>query len=246
MTYVMSVKNWTLALALAGAGLMSEALAFGAAAQGRGDSNVPPGHMPRAGECRVWYDDRPPGRQPRSTDCVTAQREARRTGGRVIYAVDTRVSDRLHEAEDDRDRWSRVCDDSRRRARDCDWDDDRCIDRDRDGWCDWRERRPAACADRDRDGRCDYAEARYPSRLPHMMWAIRFERGRHERDVYRWLGTREVHVRYIDVNRDGVPEMVSWVDRRGHLIQRWVDDNRDGRADRVAIYRGGRVVRVIR
>jgi hypothetical protein len=29
-------------------------------------------------------------------------------------------------------------------------------------------------------------------------------------------------------------------------VQRWVDDNRDGRADRVAVYQGDRVVRVIR
>ena len=26
---------------------------------------IPPGHMPRAGQCRVWIRGRPPGRQPR-------------------------------------------------------------------------------------------------------------------------------------------------------------------------------------
>ncbi|MBX6392062.1 MAG: hypothetical protein IRY96_01205 [Burkholderiales bacterium] len=31
--------------------------------------NVPPGHMPPPGQCRIWYPDRPPGQQPPSGDC---------------------------------------------------------------------------------------------------------------------------------------------------------------------------------
>jgi len=30
---------------------------------------VPPGHYPRAGQCRLWYEGRPPGQQPRATEC---------------------------------------------------------------------------------------------------------------------------------------------------------------------------------
>lgn len=32
------------------------------------DSSVPDGHLP-AGECRVWYPDRPAGQQPPPGDC---------------------------------------------------------------------------------------------------------------------------------------------------------------------------------
>jgi hypothetical protein len=58
---------------------------------GRSSSEVPPGHMPSRGMCRVWVDGVPPGRQPRQTDCRTAERERRyyeqRYGrrARVIY-----------------------------------------------------------------------------------------------------------------------------------------------------------------
>jgi hypothetical protein len=30
---------------------------------------VPPGHYPRASQCRLWYEGTPPGRQPRATEC---------------------------------------------------------------------------------------------------------------------------------------------------------------------------------
>jgi hypothetical protein len=63
--------------------------ATSAAAQGRGNANkgkVPPGHMPPAGMCKVWYDGVPPGRQPRGAmSCAEAQRLAARDGARVIY-----------------------------------------------------------------------------------------------------------------------------------------------------------------
>jgi hypothetical protein len=62
--------------------------ATAADAQGRGNKKgkVPPGHMPPAGLCRVWYDGVPPGRQPRPTSCAEAERTAARNGGaRVIY-----------------------------------------------------------------------------------------------------------------------------------------------------------------
>ena len=65
-------------------------------AQGRGRANsaqgIPPGQMPRAGECRVWYDNLPPGRQPAPTNCDQAERVASRSrDARVIYGEDGRA-----------------------------------------------------------------------------------------------------------------------------------------------------------
>jgi hypothetical protein len=54
-------------------------------------SDVPAGHMPSRGMCRVWIDGVPPGRQPRQTDCRTAERQRPyyeqryRRNARVIY-----------------------------------------------------------------------------------------------------------------------------------------------------------------
>ena len=72
--------------------------ALPAAAQGRGgrynerNQGVPPGQLPPAGQCRVWYDGRPPGQQPRSTSCNNAERIASRDrDARVIYGTDRNV-----------------------------------------------------------------------------------------------------------------------------------------------------------
>lgn len=69
--------------------------ALPAAAQGRagryGDRNqgIPPGQLPPASQCRVWYDGRPPGQQPRPTSCDNAERIASRDRyARVIYGSD--------------------------------------------------------------------------------------------------------------------------------------------------------------
>lgn len=40
-----------------------------AAASGPRKLDVPPGHYPLPGECRVWFPGRPPGQQPRATVC---------------------------------------------------------------------------------------------------------------------------------------------------------------------------------
>ena len=78
----------------AAAAFIALALFAGTAeAQGRGrranSQGIPPGHMPRAGECRVWYDGVPPGRQPRATSCREAERVAARDrNARVIYGDD--------------------------------------------------------------------------------------------------------------------------------------------------------------
>jgi hypothetical protein len=66
-------------------------------AQVRGSQGIPPGQMPRAGQCRVWYDNLPPGRQPAPTNCDQAERIASRNrNARVIYGddrYDTRNND---------------------------------------------------------------------------------------------------------------------------------------------------------
>ena len=78
----------------AAASLIAFALIAGTAeAQGRGrradSQGIPPGHLPAAGECRVWYDGVPPGRQPRPTSCREAERiAARDRDARVIYGDD--------------------------------------------------------------------------------------------------------------------------------------------------------------
>jgi hypothetical protein len=83
----------------AAATLIVFALAAGSVeAQGRGrranSQGIPPGHLPAAGECRVWYDGVPPGRQPRPTSCREAERVAARDrNARVIYG-DDRYNDR--------------------------------------------------------------------------------------------------------------------------------------------------------
>jgi hypothetical protein len=74
--------------------LVALAAASPAAAQGRNNRNgnaqgIPPGQMPPAGMCRVWYDGLPPGRQPRATNCNEAERIASRDrSARVIYGDD--------------------------------------------------------------------------------------------------------------------------------------------------------------
>ena len=34
--------------------------------------NIPPGHLPPPGQCRVWYPGKPPGHQPPPTSCESA------------------------------------------------------------------------------------------------------------------------------------------------------------------------------
>jgi hypothetical protein len=74
--------------------ILLAAVAGSSEAQVRGRGNarsqgIPPGQMPRAGECRVWHDNVPPGRQPAPTSCDQAERLASRSSNaRVIYGDD--------------------------------------------------------------------------------------------------------------------------------------------------------------
>ena len=104
------------------------------------------------------------------------------------------------------------------------------------------------CYDRDRDGRCDVGwdnGRTYPTTLPDMVAAILFGEGRRTTDVTQWLGTGRFSTSYTDRDRNRRPELVSWLDLAGVMVQQWVDSNGDGRADTVRIYRDGRLERVI-
>ncbi len=199
----------------------------------RGD-NIPPGHRPPSGMCRVWIDGIAPGLQPKPTDCATAERAAGENA-RIIYGdrtpfpgkgMDKRRGDR----DKDRDHWCN--DDARRNHPDC---KDRDRDKDRDDDDD--------DTDRDRDGKWD--RSRYPKRLPEMRMAILYQRGRRLEAVRRWVGSRDLRVEVVDSDRNGTPERATWLDQRGKVVQIWIDRNRDGRVDRVEFYDGGRQVHVI-
>ena len=72
-------------------------------AQGRRNSQgIPPGHLPPAGMCRVWYDGVPPGRQPRPVECRDAERVASRSrDARVIYGSNRDRNDGWWDPADD-------------------------------------------------------------------------------------------------------------------------------------------------
>jgi len=93
--------------------ILLAAVAGSSEAQGRGrgngkSKNIPPGQMPREGECRVWYDGVPPGRQPGPMNCDQAERVASRDrNARVIYGEDrraTRNRDERYRDREERDR----------------------------------------------------------------------------------------------------------------------------------------------
>ena len=50
----------------------------------RSQLRVPPGHLPRAGQCRVWFPGRPPGQQPKAGSCAGIERVAP-AGSWILY-----------------------------------------------------------------------------------------------------------------------------------------------------------------
>jgi hypothetical protein len=82
-------------------------------AQGNGrnsarNQGIPPGQMPPAGQCRVWYEGRPPGQQPRPTNCDNAERVASRDrNARVIYGNGTYGRDDRYGRDGRDDRYGR-------------------------------------------------------------------------------------------------------------------------------------------
>lgn len=124
-----------------------------------------------------------------------------------------------------------------------------CLDRDGDGWCDDARYGPPVCLDKDQDGRCDdlpaFASQAYPQVLPQMRSALDVIQGRQNTEVMTWLGTNEFIVRVPDQGRGGVPWRAIFMDQNSALLQVWTDTNRDGRADRVEVYRNGQRVKLI-
>lgn len=222
----MSIRS-VVALALVAAAVA--AAPVDAQGRGRNTNDVPPGHRPPAGMCRIWIDGVPPGQQPAPTSCAEAVRN-RPANGRVIFGS--------HEG-------ART---DRRRA-----DDRDCYVKEDTGK--GKKRAKAECRDDDRRrGRDDDDDERDPSsqsdqprgRLPEMIGAIVFERGRRTADVSRWLGPNPLTARYVDANRNGVPERATWRNSRGEVVQVWIDSDGDGRADRVNYYEDGRLVRSVK
>ncbi len=124
-----------------------------------------------------------------------------------------------------------------------------CLDRDGDGWCDDSRFGPPVCLDRDNDGRCDdlpeFASQAYPQTLPPMRAVLDVVQGRPSVEVMQWLGTNEFQIRVPDQGRGGTPWRAIFLDQRNELLQVWTDTNRDGRADRVEIFRNGQRVKLI-
>ncbi len=124
-----------------------------------------------------------------------------------------------------------------------------CLDRDGDGWCDDSRFGPPVCLDKDKDGRCDdlpgFASQAYPQVLPSMRAALDVIQGQPSTEVMTWLGTNEFIVRVPDQGRGGVPWRAIFLDQNSALLQVWTDTNRDGRADRVEVFRNGQRVKLI-
>jgi hypothetical protein len=204
------------------------AIAVPASAQSRdrGPDDVPPGHRPPPGMCRIWIDGVPPGQQPEPTDCATAVRE-RPAGSRVIFGdrrsgeIDDRVQRNDFRGKKPKKSKSDADDDRRGRR-----GDDRCVN--------------AQIG----DDECDDVGVRRPGTWPQMLAAVALSRGSRTDDVRRWLGDRATTVRYDDRDRNGRPERALWYDRAGQLVQEWVDADRDGVADTIRLYRDGKLMRV--
>lgn len=124
-----------------------------------------------------------------------------------------------------------------------------CLDRDGDGWCDDQRYGPPTCRDLDGDGRCDdlpeFASRAYPQVLPPMRAALDVTQGRPSAEIMQWLGTNEFIVRIPEQGRGGVPWRAIFLDTNNELLQVWTDVNRDGRADRIEIFRAGQRVKLI-
>ena len=65
-------------------GLLGFVLPAVTQAQKSKGGDIPAGHRPPAGMCRIWVDGVPAGQQPAATDCATAVR-TRPSNGRVIF-----------------------------------------------------------------------------------------------------------------------------------------------------------------
>ncbi len=154
---------------------------------------------------------------------------------------DEREARRVHDddGEDDGDRGDRV--ERRGDRRDDDEDNDRDDDGDDDD--DRGVSRSSNCTDRNGNNVCDVVGR--GATLPEMVNAILVSRGQLTRSGQYWLGNGALAPRYT-TSANRVPSRVTWLDRTGRVAQVWLDSNRDGRADVVRMYRGGRLVRTVK
>jgi hypothetical protein len=79
-----------------------------------------------------------------------------------------------------------------------------------------------------------------------MRWGAAYGRGQNRDDVRRWIAANDVRAQLIDIGSTGLPALVVWYDSRGRTVQRWIDDDRDGRADRVELFQNGQSIGVLR
>lgn len=184
-----------------------------------GDDGVPQGHRPPPGMCRIWLDGVPPGRQPAPTDCASAVRN-RPANGRVVFGDAAPRSGRGKVRRQD------------------DANDERRDDERRDD-----ERRPPR---RDDDGPPRVPDTRERDTMPRMPSTRALDAGRRFSDQEAWMGDVSVRAQWDDANGDGTPERITWVDRRGQIVQVWIDDDGDGRADIVEKYVEGERTQVVR
>ena len=232
-----------------------------AGAQGRGhgrnSDNIPPGFRPPAGMCRIWIEGVPPGHQPAPTDCRTAVRN-QPPHSRIIWGENTGRRDRTvyDDGNDRRDRHGEYAHDANGNLY-----DPNCIDNNRDGWCDYHPEVHSGVRTRDsshhnqpgshggdpgNNGGGTIDRGQYPSQMPAMTGASLIRVGVRTVDVQNWLGRGSLRSETVDANGDGVPEVATWYDGSGNIVQVWRDENGDGRADYVEIYRNGQRVQVIR
>jgi hypothetical protein len=99
-----------LSVLVLGVGVRADAQWRGDAGRDRNEAarlqGVPPGQMPPANQCRVWYDNRPPGRQPSATGCRQAEMiAARDRNARVVYGESAYWDARYGGRSGDYGRW---------------------------------------------------------------------------------------------------------------------------------------------
>lgn len=251
----MRIQSVVLTIAvMAGAATSADAQGRG---RGRAKEGVPPGHQPPAGMCRIWINGVPPGRQPAPTDCETAVRnqpansqilwgENTSRRGRNVADNDRRESDRDRVRDRNRDRAGAYPRDSHGHEY-----DPSCVDNDRNGWCDHHAEMRSGVhvgnvPGNTGGGSTPVDRGQYPSQLPAMTGAVLIRVGVRTADVENWLGRGSLRSETVDSNGDGVPEQATWYDGSGTVLQVWRDDDRDGRADSVDVYRNGQRVQVVR
>jgi hypothetical protein len=145
-----------------------------------------------------------------------------------------RESRRAHEDDDD-ERGDRI--ERSRRGGDEDEDNERDDDESRAGIS------RSGCIDQRGNNVCDLTLP--AATLPEMINAVLVSRGQLTQNGAYWLGNSVLSPRYQSAGKRG-PSQVAWLDRSGRVAQVWLDSNRDGRADMIKMYRGGRLVRTVR